>query len=163
MVRRRRSLSLTDTRSVLETTGEISIGAYAQQQRRRRLTIAAFGLGLIGMAAWLYASLRADEPLLGGDRHPVLVRCVNEDCQYQGTVSIVTGRTSFPVACPQCGDRSCYKVWECREPDCGYQFLLRSGPVELQCPFCGSRRVGAATIGADEPPIDPQAVGANGR
>ena len=50
MERLRRPLNLSDTRSVLATTGDVAVGAYARRIRRRRIGIALVGLLLIAGA-----------------------------------------------------------------------------------------------------------------
>jgi DNA-directed RNA polymerase subunit RPC12/RpoP len=140
---RRRSIDLTDYRSV--PRGEdIAVGAYADAQRRRRVLVAIAGLGLIGVSVWLYLVLRPHEEQGLAGTHPVPVKCVVEGCGYVGVVHLPAGRETFPVKCPKCSQRSCYKLWECR--DCGYQFLPKGGAAELECPHCGSRRVGTADL-----------------
>jgi DNA-directed RNA polymerase subunit RPC12/RpoP len=143
---RRRSIDLTDYRSVPRGQ-DISVGAYADAQRRRRVLVAIAGLGLIAASVSLYLVLRPHEEHGSVGTHPVAVKCVVEGCGYVGVVSLPASQETFPVKCPKCGQRSCYKLWECR--DCGYQFLPKGGVAELKCPHCGSRRVGTADLPAD--------------
>jgi predicted RNA-binding Zn-ribbon protein involved in translation (DUF1610 family) len=153
MIRRKRPRSLTDYRRVLDSQGEIVIGAYAEQQRRRRIAIGLFGGALILLAVWFYFGLRPHDTHAG--RYPVAVQCVNEQCGYRAVVYIRPGQEAFPMACPQCGNRSCYKLWQCRNPACGAVFLHRGEPSELRCPKCGSRTVGTAeTLPAERPEGD---------
>jgi hypothetical protein len=141
---RSRLTQLSDYRSVLNTKGDIAVGAYAEQQRRRRILLAAFGLGLILAAVGLYYLLRPVELLDLTGKHPCVVLCTNEECQYMGVLYLEIGSTEFPVVCPKCKQRSCHKVWECREPDCRERFLLRGPEPDLRCPACGSLRIGTA-------------------
>jgi len=142
MVRHKSKVSLTDTRSVLATTGDITVGAYARQQRRRRAAMAVFGLALIGGAVSLYFVLRPQDGAVLEQGFPIVVHCV--ECGYDGIVRVELGQGSFPMTCPQCGEHSCQQVWECRV--CGRQFLRKSGAAELRCPFCRSRAVGTAEV-----------------
>jgi len=140
MIDRNRAASLTQHRSVLGSTRDVSVGAYARRQQRRRVAIAFVGLVLIGGSAWL---LKLMWPTVGGDRgnrHPVLVRCVT--CNHQEVVQQRAGDAPFPLTCPACKERSCYQVWQCR--NCNLQFLPVGSAATLRCPRCGSERVGAA-------------------
>lgn len=149
MLRRKRTTGLTDYRSLLNTTGDISVGAYAAHQRRRQLLVALLGVALIGGAAWVYSALRPGDQAAAGGTYPVAVECVA--CGYRGVVQMVSGKASFPVVCPKCKGRSCYELWQCREPDCGAQFWRKGGVTDLRCERCGSRRVGAAEEPAPRP------------
>lgn len=143
MARRRRN-QLSDYRKVLNSAGDVAVGAYAEHQRRKRWLAATFGLALIVGAGWLYYVLRPRESVDLTGKHPVLVQCTNEDCQFVGVVYLETGSAEYPALCPQCKQRSCYKVWQCREPNCRERFLLRGPGSELRCPACGSSRIGTA-------------------
>ncbi|MCK4343024.1 MAG: hypothetical protein KAY37_15020 [Phycisphaerae bacterium] len=140
MARRRRPANLTDYRAVLDSTGDIAIGAYARQQRRRRILIAMAGIGLIGGAVWLYTTLRPSAEIDWSELRPVAVECVK--CGHREVMFVKAGEPSFPLKCPVCQERACHKLWECR--DCGYQFLNIGQDVVLECPKCHSRRVGTA-------------------
>lgn len=139
MIRRRRTLDLTDYRSVLATTGDLEVGAYARRQQRRRILIALGGLGLIAAAYWLFAQLSVIDPGIGQDRYEVKVRCVS--CSYAGRVEVPLDQT-FPTICPECGQRALRRVWECRE--CRTEFLPKPGAPRVRCPSCGSEKVGSA-------------------
>jgi DNA-directed RNA polymerase subunit RPC12/RpoP len=142
---------LNDYRAVLAGKGDIAIGARARAERRRRILIAIAGLGLIGGALGAHVLLRPREPANAQRGTPVLVRCVDPNCGYEGVVPVQQGQARYPVMCPRCGQHSCQKVWECR--DCGHRFVPVGAPDELQCPECGSRRVGTAlTPAAIKPP-----------
>jgi DNA-directed RNA polymerase subunit RPC12/RpoP len=138
---KRRVSNLNDYRAVLNSSGEIVVGAYARAQRRRRLLIAGLGLALIGTALWLFMLLRPAElqPLPAGSR--VVVQCVAPACGFRGPV-VVPPDANFPLKCPKCGARSVQKVWVCR--DCGHEFLPKGGIAELRCERCGSQRIGTA-------------------
>lgn len=133
---------LRQYRRLLDSRGDILVGAYAAQQRRRRIAIAVFGLALIGCAVWLYKTTSPRDPATAHGTPAVAVECVNEDCQYRGMITFATADERFPVRCPKCGQRSCYKLWRCRNPDCNHLFLHRGAPADLCCPACGSRAVG---------------------
>ncbi len=144
-MRRKRPINLTDFRSVVLTEGEISVGAYARAQRRKRVLLGIVGLALIGGAVWMHYILQPkDTPTT--DAPPVLVRCVVPICGYQGVVRVVPEKARFPLKCPKCGQHSLQKVWECR--DCGEQFLrrpeLETPDGILHCPKCGGVNVGTA-------------------
>ncbi len=147
MTRRKQAVSLTDYRSVISSTGDISVGAYARQQRRRRIAMGIAGLALIGGAIWLSKALW---PIGGGQpagQHPILVECIK--CHHREVIQVPAGSSPQAVMCPVCKERSCQPVWECR--DCGLRFLptgteTAGGPI--RCPRCGSERVGGAeTVG----------------
>ncbi len=142
---------LNDYRAVLAGKGDIAIGARARAERRKGILIGIAGLALIGGAFGAHALLRPREPKKPELGSPVLVQCVDPNCGYEGVVQVQPGEARYPLKCPLCGQRTCQKVWECR--DCGYRFVPVGGPAELQCRECGSRRVGTAlTPTAIEPP-----------
>lgn len=164
MLRRRTPRSLTDTRAVLDSRGEIAVGAYARQQRRRRALVGLLGVGLIGGAVWLYLALAPEDGPAPARSHPVAVQCVTRDCGYRAVVMVPRGEESFPRVCPRCGQHSCYRLWECR--DCGRQFLLSASSGALVCPGCGSERVGGAEelrVAEAGAAADPQGLRGNGR
>lgn len=148
MVSPRKPINLTDYRSVLGTTGDIAVGAYARHQRRKAIAVAAAGLALIGGAGWLLLAWGpGDEAQLSG-RYPVVIQCMNASCGQRWVIHVAPDKEAFPVTCPACGERSGYQTWECR--DCEYQFVPRRTGREMRCPKCGSRRVGAAEELRDE-------------
>lgn len=161
MSRPRRSIDLTDTRSAIYSTGEIAVGAYARHQRRQRILLALAGLALIGAAVLLYEVFRPPDES-GAARYPVAVECVK--CGFRGVVRVRAGEEAFPCECPKCHERSCHKLWECR--NCGYQFLHRGSSGSLRCPRCGGAAVGTAEKPAAMPAggeTAPQAPRGNGR
>jgi DNA-directed RNA polymerase subunit RPC12/RpoP len=151
-MQRRRTTGLTDYRSVMYSTGDISVGAYARVQRRRRILIGIGGLVLIGAAVSLHALLRPAASEISSTKRPVLMRCVT--CGYEGVINVETAASDQPLKCPKCGTLAGRKVWECR--DCGAQFLAIGRPEELRCERCGSRRVGTAEGPAAGPGGGPQ-------
>lgn len=144
MQRKRTTTRLTDYRSVLNSTGDISVGAYARAQRRRRILIGVGGLALIGVAAGVNMLLRTGAGETSSNQRPVLLRCVA--CGFEGVVNVKATESDQPLKCPKCGERSGRKVWECR--DCGARFLAIGRPEDLHCERCGSRRVGTAEVSA---------------
>lgn len=138
MPRSGRSRSLTDTKWALHSRGEIAVGAFAAQQRRRRIMLGVFGLLLIGGALTLYFAIAPDNGT-SQNRLPLLVECLK--CGERSVVQ-VRPDTPFPLPCPACGERACQKLWECRA--CGERFIRRNADAGLQCPNCGSRNVGTA-------------------
>jgi predicted Zn-ribbon and HTH transcriptional regulator len=68
----------------------------------------------------------------------------------EGVLDVPLAQTEQPQECPKCKQRSCQKLWECR--DCGTQFLPKGVPTNLRCPACGSAAVGTAeaTVGGLE-------------
>jgi DNA-directed RNA polymerase subunit RPC12/RpoP len=162
MVRGRRSLDLTDYRSVMRSSGDVSIGAYARQQRQRRLLVGVAGLIFILGAVWLYSVLQPAEEVDREGRYPLAVRCMK--CGYEGVVLLEVGAESFPLPCPECGERACHKLWLCRA--CGKTFLRKGGEDVVRCPACGSAQVGEAAALRDPeagPGDGPQGVRGNGR
>lgn len=143
---RRRAVDLTDYTSVARTKGDIAVGAYARQQRRRRILIAAGGVALIGAAVWLYAALQPADAGAHAGKYAVLVKCAR--CGKVQTAYVKLGEASFPLPCQACGERACQQLWECR--DCGKRFVAKGAGETLMCPACGSRNVGAAQPTADE-------------
>jgi hypothetical protein len=155
---RRRTLDLTD-RGLLGGAGDIMIGAYARQQRRRRLLIAVVGLILISGAVGIYALLDLPDDTAAANERVIAVRCVK--CGHTGTVPVEVGNVAFPRKCPACGAVACQKLWECR--DCGTQFLNIGGNGVIRCPDCGSGNVGSAVEVRTPPAEVPQATDQNGR
>jgi predicted Zn finger-like uncharacterized protein len=155
----RRPEKLTDYRSMLARRGDVEFGAYARQRWRRNALGVLFGLVLIGGASWLYIELRPHEEALAhrrefGDK----VRC--SVCNHEAIVPVNT-HEKFPLTCPKCKARSCWKVWRCH--DCGTEFITKDaqeGPRQaattIRCPNCGSMVVGAAPeTPAGAPPPRP--------
>jgi predicted Zn-ribbon and HTH transcriptional regulator len=139
MVRANRPSSF-DLRGVGHASAEeVSVGAYARRQFRRRVLLGVFGAALIIGAIMLYEVRRP--PTLGepGDRYPVRVRCAS--CGYTATLRVPFDQT-FPMRCPKCGQVACQELWQCRE--CGHQFVPEQTGTILRCPECGSERVGSA-------------------
>jgi DNA-directed RNA polymerase subunit RPC12/RpoP len=145
----RHNADLVDLRSALSKSGDVMIGLYARQQRRRRILISLAGVALMGGALWLYVALRPQSVSEATGGFPVLVQCVEPDCGYRGVVRLTTERAVYPVMCPECGRRACRKVWECRT--CGTQFLPTRTDGDIVCPACGSRAVGTAQSLNGEP------------
>lgn len=153
MARRRRIVSLTDYGAVLDGDGDVVIGAYARQLRRKRLMMGLFGLALIGGAVWLYLVLGREESAAAPAQPTIAVQCVR--CGYRGVVPVSPGEVGAAQRCPRCGEVACQQLWECRA--CGHQFLRVGQTGELACPKCGSRSVGSADTPreAESPPDGP--------
>lgn len=141
MTRRRRPIDLEAYRRGLDSTGEVRVGAYARRQRRRRALLALFGLVLIVGAVGLYSALRP-EPEATGQTYPVRVQCIS--CGYAGTLDVPFKETTFPLTCPQCGERACKQIWKCRA--CDHEFIPGAGGEPIRCPACGSSEVGSAAV-----------------
>lgn len=137
--RPRRHVDLSDPRSVLATTGEIAIGAYAQQQRRRQIVLGIFGLALVGVAAWFVFAVRATHEADAPGRYVVAAEC--NRCGWQGDVP-TTLKDQWPKRCPKCGEPTVQKRWICHQ--CQNTFLPRPVSGLVTCPKCGSTDVGAA-------------------
>jgi Zn finger protein HypA/HybF involved in hydrogenase expression len=141
MARRRRPIDLEAYRRGLDATGEVRVGAYARRQRRRRALLASIGLVLIAGAVGLYSAL-APEAETAEQTYPVSVQCVS--CRYTGTLEVPFKQTTFPLKCPQCGERACKQVWKCRA--CDHEFLPGTGDEPIRCPACRSSEVGSAAV-----------------
>lgn len=142
MATTRRPNEFTDYRRVLKAKGDVSLGAYARAERRRRILIGLAGLGLIVGAGVAYYLLRPAPTRPVVPTVPLAVRCVVPTCGWEGVLDVPLGHTEQPQECPKCKQRSCQKLWECR--DCGTRFLPKGAPTDLRCPACGSAAVGTA-------------------
>jgi hypothetical protein len=148
-----RSPRTLTNRDLLNTRGEIVVGAFARAQFRRRLIIAAIGVVLITAAVVIYVSLRSSAGA-PGETFPVAVSCIDPKCGYTGELRVPRATLRFPVKCPRCAKTTCQQLWECR--DCGTQFVpslvlrddsgdpKRVHPGTPFCPNCRSTVVGVA-------------------
>src|SRR5215510_14456582 len=118
MDKHRRSLSLSDTRAVLATTGDLVVGAYARRIRRKRIGIALVGVLLIASAGGTYYALQAPADRTHSGSYRVIVRC--SKCNKDRQVDMQPGQT-FPLLCPTCKERACHQLWQCRK--CGKRFV----------------------------------------
>ena len=143
MARERRVVQHTDFRAVLAARADVSLGAYGRRQRRRQILVALGGLGLIGVAIALYALLSPDSGSSRAAEYAVRVRCIVEDCDYEAEVRVST-RQSFPLTCPQCGQRSCRVLSKCLNETCGEVFFADPSKTYPRCPKCKSAGVGSA-------------------
>jgi predicted RNA-binding Zn-ribbon protein involved in translation (DUF1610 family) len=139
---RRAPRDLSDYRAVLAGSGEVTIGAYARAQRRRRMVLAVFGLALITGAGGLYWALTAPTSPGPGDHYTVALECLS--CKARQTQKVPTS-TAFPIVCSACGEKACVPLWQCR--DCGMELAVGALGGAARCPKCGSQRVGAADTG----------------
>jgi DNA-directed RNA polymerase subunit RPC12/RpoP len=140
MTRSRRPLDAAIPRSLLDSRGDVAVGAYANRVRWRRLLIAAFGVALIGGAAGMYWTLRPDAQH-AADHYRIKLRCANEQCRYEDELTVPYTQT-FPAICPVCGLMAVEQVWACRA--CGAQFTATARGNVVVCPQCKSTRVGSA-------------------
>jgi predicted Zn-ribbon and HTH transcriptional regulator len=139
MARTTRRLSF-DTRGLERgSSEEVSIGAYARRQRRRRVLVGVFGGALIVGALTLYSLLKPPGHAAQGDRYAVRVRCAM--CGHIATVRVRFDQT-FPMQCPKCKAPACQAMWQCRQ--CGHQFVPEQPGLPVSCPECGSDQVGSA-------------------
>lgn len=138
MLRRNLRSNTTDYRELLAGRGEISVGAFARQQFRRRLVLAAFGLALISLSVLLYGLLRPREADRPSATYVATLGCTA--CDFRGAVRVAAG-TVFPCVCPRCHQKSCQRVWVCQ--NCGHEFLAHPAEDEQKCPKCHSLRVGS--------------------
>lgn len=127
---------------MLGSRGDVSVGLFAAQQRRRRILLGLLGAALTVAAVWLYFALRpgGGEPAAG--QYRVLVRCAK--CGQDQVATVTAGEEAFPLPCKSCGERACQRLWQCR--NCGHRFLLKGTPGSFVCPNCGRRNIGAAEL-----------------
>lgn len=137
----RRSISLSDTRSVLATTGDLAVGAFARRARRKRIGIALLGVLLIGAAGVSYWALREPPEHVGSFR--AVVRC--SKCGVEAPVTVAAGQV-FPLTCDACHERTLRQVWQCQK--CGHRFVPDGRGVPTNCPRSGCR---SAAVGAAAP------------
>jgi predicted Zn-ribbon and HTH transcriptional regulator len=118
---------------------EVSVGAYARRQFRRRVFVGVFGGALIIGALTLYSLLKPPGQADQGDRYPVRVHCAS--CGHAASVQVRFDQT-FPMRCPKCKEPACRVMWQCRQ--CGQRFVPEQTGPAVRCPECGSERVGSA-------------------
>jgi DNA-directed RNA polymerase subunit RPC12/RpoP len=139
MAKARRSLGF-DVRGLEPGMAEeVTVGAYARREFRRRMLIGAFGGALIVGALTLYGFLKPPGQAHQGGRYAVRVRCAS--CGHTAAIR-VRFEQSFPMRCPECGQTTCRVMWQCR--DCGHAFVPEQAGPAAACPECGSVRVGSA-------------------
>lgn len=142
----RRSTLEAELRKLEESVArEVRVGAAARKDRRQRIWIALAGLALISSAAILYWQLRPDRDRLAR-RYPVELRCLACGAEQSRDVSYAQ---SFPVTCTACGEFAARPLWRCRA--CDARFQPERLTTEIECPQCGSRRVGASIDPASGP------------
>lgn len=136
-------LSAGDLRSLLESKGDITIGAYAEKRRRRRAFVAILGAGLLLIAGWFFFSLSGGDPPAGGTDYPAEMRC-----EYCGHEESRTARTSqqFPLMCDNCERRGVRPCWICRQ--CGKEFANPAKSEFFECPACRSLEIGSVVEAA---------------
>ncbi|MGE3180680.1 MAG: hypothetical protein AB7N71_03555 [Phycisphaerae bacterium] len=125
-------------RTLLESKGDVAIGAYAVRLRRRRAIIASFGLVLLLLSTWFFFRLSGTAPLSGRDRVPTELRC--QACGH--TRFDETGlRVEFPLTCDACKEPALRPCWICRE--CGKRFVNPPRSDYFECPQCRSMKIGS--------------------
>lgn len=143
-------------KAILESPGEVTIGAWARRHRRRQWLIALSGVALIALAATLYVVLSFGGEMEPVEGYAVELRCFQ--CAHEEGRRVAFGQ-EFPLMCPRCNERSLQPLWECRE--CGERFLPTGSPESVSCPACGSKRVGSAAappaLPAEAPPTENRA------
>ncbi len=139
MARTSRPLDFKEGRFGRGADKDVSVGAYARRQFRRRVLLGVFGAALIMGAFALYQLLKPPGQADQGERYPVRVRCVL--CGHTAIVRVQYDQT-FPMRCPECRELACQVMWQCRQ--CGHQFVPEQTGTILRCPECGSERVGSA-------------------
>lgn len=130
------ALGVRDLQQVLESSGDISIGAYARRTQRRRILIGIVGVALILGAVAVYLMVAN---LQAGETEPVTVELRCRQCGAD-TVMNDDPERSYPIACPKCGAQAVWPLWQCRY--CEHKFLPPIGKEEVRCPMCDSRDVG---------------------
>lgn len=138
---RRRPFDLTDTRAAIESTGEYGVGAFARKQRRKQIMVLSAGLALIIGAYVIYRMLSVAEPVQKTSGVPVFVRCINENCAFEGQIYADLDQAN-EYLCPECKQRACRKLWLCKQ--CDARFVRQNEGAEIRCPECGSYKVGTA-------------------
>ena len=116
---------------------EVSIGAYARRQRRRRWLIGIVGALLICGAAAVYWGLRQNA-VDGATDYPVLVDCTKCGERSESRASF---RQSYPVTCPKCRNKTAWPLLKCLK--CEFLFVPNASAGEARCPRCKSTLVGS--------------------
>lgn len=139
MARRQPTDRLTGSRRLLQKRGDVELSRYGRRRLWRNVLSAAFGIGLVVAAFYVYRALTRsrDEPVLP-KRYSVVVQC--SECGFR-EVRQVRYDERFPLVCPKCGLKSVRRVWFCQA--CGAEFLLPPSVTgAVRCPNCGSTAVG---------------------
>jgi predicted Zn-ribbon and HTH transcriptional regulator len=129
-------LIVQDLDKVLQSSGDITIGAYARQLQRRRILLG--GLGVLLLAGAVVIVMMASE--WGSSDAPspqVTLHC--RQCGHEFTSDDDPTRP-YPTTCPECESQSAWPVWQCR--DCAHRFVPAISGVPFKCPECGSTSVG---------------------
>lgn len=128
---------LSDYRAIVESSGDIEIGARARRVRQRRVVVGLAGLTLLALAVGAYWALQGPSE---ADPSSYLVKVHCNACHLYEE-RLVTARTTFPLRCGRCNESLAQQVWTCRV--CGAEFEPQTGPQFLECPSCRSLRVGS--------------------
>ena len=121
------------------TSEEVSVGAYAKRQSRRRLLLGIFGAVLTIGALTLYGFLKPPGQTTQDDKYAVSVRCAA--CNHTAIVNVRFDQT-FPMRCPACKEQAAQVMWQCRQ--CEHLFVPEQRGTAVSCPNCGSENVGSA-------------------
>lgn len=130
---------MQDLRQALESSGDITIGAYARRTRRRRMLIGLLGVVLILGAFGVYLLV------VNMQSTPAPVVTLTLRCKQCGTEMTLEDnpQRSYPTACQACEAQAVWPIWQCRY--CEHKFLpVGSGEsgAEVRCPMCDSTDVG---------------------
>ena len=145
MVRDHKPLYFDATRIDLDSTEELTIGAFARRQWQRQVGIGLVGVLLITVAFLIYTFLRPVEKPNSIASYPVRRQCAS--CDFEDTAWVPANQT-FPMQCPKCGEMTVQALWRCQA--CQKTFVPEQRGGRVVCPFCGSDHVGSA--------VDPQSL-----
>ena len=135
--------SAIDYRALLDTTGELEIGAYARRVRRRRAFVGICGVVLLALAWMAYWALQPRDERTAAQRFSVKVLCTKCGAAVEREATV---RDALPLRCPRCDSRHAQVLWTCRA--CNSEFTARKIGQLLECPHCHSMRVGSSAAAA---------------
>jgi predicted RNA-binding Zn-ribbon protein involved in translation (DUF1610 family) len=149
MMREQKPLYFDPSRVDLDSTEELTIGAFARRQWQRQIAIGLVGVLLIAASLFIYVMLRPAPKPNSDTTYPVRRQCVS--CGYQDTLRVAYDQT-FPMKCPKCGEMAVQALWQCQ--GCQKTFVPEQRGSRVVCPFCGSDHVGSA-IQSESLPVKP--------
>jgi DNA-directed RNA polymerase subunit RPC12/RpoP len=135
--------SVIDYRALLDTTGELEIGAYARRVRRRRAIAGVFGVLLFATACVAYVAMQPRDERTAKRSFTVKVLCTHCGTTTERTTN---AREPLPMTCERCNLRTAHVLWTCRV--CNAEFVAGSIGRLLECPHCHSAQVGSAAAAA---------------